>query len=511
MERKCVLAYDVGTSSNKAVLVDTRGKIITSSEVEYGFSYPKPGWVEQDPEDYWKAIIKSTKTILKNAQVNPSEIIGIVFTTQAMGIIPIDKENNILYNNITWVDGRAERQAKRLMNRFLGRKVFKSIVGIEITGKDVIPKLMWLKDHKPDVYAHTQYFLDVNGFLKFKATGKKVAEWSGACSYAFNLKKKDWERIFFKLAGIDTAKLPPLVRSIDNIGGLTKNAAEEMGLEPGIPVFGGCDDTQSAAIGTGAINEGEGHIYLGTSAWVGVMTKREPKFKHGAVCLQSADPSKNLVVGITESAGANLEWLIERFYSLEKKSMNDGNIYELMDKEANDVTPGSDYLIFTPWMLGERCPVSTTTTRGTIYNLGLEHKRGHFVRALSEGIAYNLRWIIENFEQDFRFNIPSLRITGGGSQNDHWMQIFADVTKRKIITTDQPKMAGALGVAMCAFVGSGSFDGFSSVQDVVHEYKTFHPNPQNFEIYDGLFKDYKNLYASLKPAYKKSNTNRFTF
>ena len=239
------------------------------------------------------------------------------------------------------------------------------------------------------------------------------------------------------------------------------------------------------------------------------MTQREPKFKHGAVCLQSADPTKNLVVGVTESAGANLEWLIERFYVTEKKQLKEGNIYDLMDQEANDVAPGSDRLIFTPWLLGERCPVSTTTTRGTIYNLSLEHRRGHFVRALSEGIAYNLRWILENYEQDFKFKIPSLRLTGGGSQNDHWMQIFADVTKRKIVTTNQPKMAGAIGGAMCAFVGAGIFSDFVAVQEIVGQNKVFLPNPENFEVYDTLFKDYKSIYSSLKTAYEDSNSERF--
>lgn len=509
MERKYVIAHDVGTSGVKAVLLDAEGCILASAEENYGFTYPSPGCVEQKPDDYWRAITQSTKTVVKASKIHASEIIGIVFTTQAMGIIPVDKEDNILYNNISWVDGRAERQAEKLMNRFLGRKAFKAFLGIEITGKDVIPKLMWLKENEPELYKKTEYFLDVNGYLKFKATGKKVAEWSGACSYAFNLKKKDWERIFFKFAGIDTSKLPPLVRSVDTVGGLTEEAAKEMGLPAGLPVYGGCDDTQSAAIGSGAIGEGEAHIYLGTAAWVGVMTKRAPKFRHGAVCLQSADPKKNLVVGVTESAGANLEWLIERFYATEKKQLQEGSIYELMDKEASDVAPGSDRLIFTPWLLGERCPVSTTTTRGTIYNLSLEHKRGHFVRALSEGIAYNLRWILENYEKDFGFKIPSLRVTGGGSQNDHWMQIFADVTKRKIVTTNQPKMAGAIGGAMCAFVGSGIFDEFSAVQDIVGTNKEFLSNPENFEVYDALFLDYKSIYASLKTTYEDSNSKRF--
>ena len=509
MKRKYVIAHDVGTSGVKAVVLDVEGNVLSSSEHNYGFTYPNPGWVEQDPEDYWTAIVQSTKSVVKASKISSSEIMGIVFTTQAMGIIPIDKNDNILYNNISWVDGRAEKQAEKLMKRFMGRKAFKAFVGIEITGKDVIPKLMWLKEHEPDLYKRTKYFLDVNGFLKFKATGKKVAEWSGACSYAFNLKKKDWERIFFKFAGIDNSKLPPLVRSVDNVGGLTEEAAKDMGLEVGLPVYGGCDDTQSAAIGSGAIGEGEAHIYLGTAAWVGVMTKREPKFKNGAVCLQSADPTKNFVVGVTESAGANLEWLIERFYALEKSQLKEGSIYDLLDGEANEVPPGSEHLLFTPWLLGERCPVSTTTTRGTIYNLSLEHKRGHFVRALSEGVAYNLRWIIENYEKDFGFKIPSLRVTGGGSQNDHWMQILADVTKRKITTTNQPKMAGAIGGAMCAFVGAGVYNGFEAVKNIILEKKEFTPNPKNYEIYDALFNEYKSLYAALKTSYAKSNLERF--
>lgn len=300
-----------------------------------------------------------------------------------------------------------------------------------------------------------------------------------------------------------------MVRSIDQVGGLTGEAAKAMGLKEGLPIYGGCDDTQSAAIGTGAIGEAEGHIYLGTSAWVGVMTQKEPKFKNGAVCLQSADPAKNLVVGITESAGSNLEWLIERFYGAEKKELNNTQIYELLDDEANEVPQGADRLIFTPWLLGERCPVSTTTTRGTIYNLSLEHKRGHFVRALSEGIAYNLRWIIENYKRDFGYTLDSLRITGGGSQNDHWMQVFADVTKRKIITTNQPKMAGAIGAAMCAFVGAGIYDGFDKVREIVEPEKEFIPNKDNFEIYDDLFSDYQHLYKSLKRTYSNSNAKRF--
>ncbi|RLC24931.1 MAG: hypothetical protein DRH21_04730 [Deltaproteobacteria bacterium] len=509
MSKDLVIAHDVGTSSNKAVLIDEKGTILATAEEFYQSYYPNPGWVEQQAEDYWEAIVKSTRHMLENSNADPSRIVGMVFTTQAMGIIPVDKLGNTLRKNITWVDGRAEKQARWAMKRFFGRKAFKAMIGIEITGKDVIPKLAWLKKRETKIYENAWKFLDVNGYLKFKATGKMVAEWSGACSYAFNLKKKDWEKIFFRVLGIDVQKLPALVKSIDRVGDLTREAAKACGLPEGLAVYGGCDDTQSAAVGSGAILEGEAHIYLGTSAWVGVTTRRAPKFKNGAVCLQSADPKKNLVVGITESAGANLEWLIERFYIREKAELKE-DIYELLDKEASQTPPGSDHLIFTPWLLGERYPVSTTQTRGTIFNLSLEHTRGHFVRALSEGIAYNLRWIIENFEKDFGFRIPNLKVTGGGSQNDHWMQIIADITQRKIEATDRPKMAGAIGAAVIAFVGSGIYPGFEKVKDLVKVRKVFEPNPDHKDIYHEMFENYKDLYHSLKKTYRKANEKRFS-
>ncbi len=409
----------------------------------------------------------------------------------------------------TWVDGRAEEQALWMMNMFGGKAVFKSFLGIEITGKDVIPKLRWLKQNEPSVYNKAFKILDVNGYLRFKATGNMTAEWSGACSYGFNLKKKDWEHLLFIASAIDRTKLPKLIRSVDIAGTLTANAAEELGLPKEIPVFGGCDDTQSAAIGSGCTEEGQAHAYIGTSAWAGVTTAKAPKFKNGAVCLQSADPQKNLVIGITESAGNNLDWMINQFYKKELEITGNEDIYNLLDEEAAKVPAGSEHLIITPWFLGERCPVSTTKTRGTVFNLSLEHTRGHFVKALSEGIGYNLRWILENYERDFGFKITDLRFIGGGSKNNQWMQTIADITGRKITTTNHPIMAGAIGAAMCAFVGSGVFNSFSEVNRMVKPATVFSPELKNKPIYDDLFSNYKDIYKSLKGTYQRANSKRF--
>ena len=503
------LAYDVGTSSVKAILVNQEGAITASSSESYPLFMPQPGWVEQNPKDYWDAICKATRKLIADSNVDVKDIQALAYSTQAMGIIPMTKEGQVLYNNISWVDGRAEEYAVKAMKRLGGKAIFKLIVGVEITGKDVIPKLLWLKDKKPEIWNQTHKVLDVNGYLKYKSTGKMVVEWSGACSYAFNLKNKDWEKIFFKITGIGTEKLADLVKSTDMVGTLTEEAAQAMGLDTHVKVFGGCDDTQAAAVGTTAIAEGEAHIYTGTSAWVGVMTKTAPKFKNGVFTLQSADPKMNFVVGITESAGVNTEWLLENFYQSELKVLSKQEVFDLIEKEVLSSPEGADYLIMTPWFLGERCPVSSTTTRSTIFNLTHHHTRGHIARAHFEGIAHNLKWSIANIEKDFGFKIKSLKITGGGSLNETWMQIIADITEREIVSTSQPLNVGAMGAAVVAMVGNGTLKSFDEVTKLIHSVKTYLPRKEFSALYNKLHLPYRAVFKQLKNTYKNINQERF--
>ena len=504
-----VIAHDVGTSSIKTAFISYEGEVLGQATSPYETFTPNPGWVEQNPEDYWNGAVVNTKQILHGNKLDPKLCGGIVFSTQAMGIILLDENGVLMGNNITWVDGRAEHEADKLMKLLGGKRVFTKIVGLEITGKDVIPKLKWLKKNQADRYERAETIFDVNGYLKFKATGKKVFEWSGACSYGFDLKKKDWERLIFKAAGVDLNKFPPLVRSTDVVGTLLPGVAKEMGLPASTPVFGGCDDTQSAAIGSGANGEGEAHIYLGTSAWAGIMTARNIKHKNGAAVLQSADPGKNILVGITESAGSNVDWMIEKFYKYEKDDPKIKDIFEFIDSEREGVAPGSDHLIFTPWLLGERCPVSTTTTRGTIFNLGLEHSRGHMINAMLEGVAYNLRWIFENFRRDFGFQVKQIRAIGGGSVNSRWMQGIADISGLKVETVSNPNISGTLGAASCAMVGSGVLQSFKDINQFIQAKDLFIPNEENKGIYDKLFASYKGVYKSLRKEYIKANLERF--
>ncbi len=508
METKYIIAHDMGTSSDKAVLVDMEGRIVSTQTEPYPTYYPAPAFVEQDPDDYWRAVCEATAKLVDKTGISADDVKGVVFSTQAMGIIPIDKYGNVLHKNITWVDGRAEKQAHSIMKKLGGKKIFTLVAGTPIMGKDVVAKLIWLKEEMPNVYNDTKYFLDVNGFLKFKCTGVPVAEYSGASSYGLDLKKKKWLSAL-KMTGIDMSKLPPLVKSTDMIGdGLTEEAAKAMKLNAGTPVFGGCDDTQSAAIGSGMIGEGDIHIYLGTSAWVGATSAKQSKFKNGAAAIQSADIDMNLIVGITEAAGSNLEWIKEQFFKKESEELGSG-IYDFMDSVIKDIPAGSDYLICTPWMLGERCPVSTTTTRSTLFNIDPRHTREHLMRAVYEGIGYNLRWILENFKKDYGFYTRKFRIIGGGALNDAWMQMIADITNSEFAIVDNPRNSGALGAAIIAMIGLGELKSFADAKQFVKETKTYRPNPANRHIYDEQFASYKRIYFSLNKAYELANSKRF--
>lgn len=505
---KYIMAHDMGTSSDKAVLVDFAGNIIATAVEPYPTFYPNPAWVEQNPEDYWHAVCKASSRIINENGIDAEDVKGVVFSTQAQGIIPVDESGKVLYNNITWVDGRAEKQAQSIMKKLGGKKIFTLAAGTPIMGKDCIPKIVWLKEERPEIYKQTYKILDVNGYLKYKCTGKMVTELSGASSYGLDLKKKEWLGVM-KLTGVDMEKLPPLVCSTDIVGGLQSEAAEAMALCQGTPVFGGCDDVQAAAVGSGMCGDGDLHIYLGTSAWVAATSKTADKFMHGAAAIQSADREMNLIAGITESAGANIQWLCDEFFAREKEEYGDG-IYKYMDDVIRTIPPGSDHLVCTPWMLGERCPVSSTTTRATLFNINMVHTREHLMRAVYEGIGYNLRWILENYKQDYGFTCDNFRIIGGGALDDGWMQIIADITGKHFAVVKDPRNAGAVGVAVVALIGLGELPGFEAAKDFVQIEKRYKPNPENKAIYDDLFEDYKNIYKSLEKAYIIANGRRFT-
>jgi xylulokinase len=281
-------------------------------------------------------------------------------------------------------------------------------------------------------------------------------------------------------------------------------------LLEGTPVFGGGGDAPAAATGAGAVAEGDGHIYLGTSGWVGVTTRKTPTGHGGVASLQASDPKKALLMAEMETAGACLKWIANEFYKAEQADPTVSNVYALMDEKVLTIPPGSGSLIFTPWMYGERNPVSDTWVRSTFFNLSADHTREHLLRAIYEGIAYNLRWIIEIVEKEFKYPLPVLRLIGGGVRGRPWMQIISDVTGRRVETVADPLEAGAVGIALTAAVGLGIYPDFESLKKIVRVEREFEPQTSNAECYDDLYRTYKRLYSSLRGLYRQVNDERLS-
>jgi len=305
------------------------------------------------------------------------------------------------------------------------------------------------------------------------------------------------------------AKFPPLIRSVDQAGALHAEAAQACGLLTGTPVFGGGGDAPSAAVGAGAVREGDSHIYLGTSGWVGVVTEKTPTGKHGVATIHSADPAKSMLFAEMETAGACLKWIADQFYRSEQDDPEVANVYALMDQDIAQIPPGCDYMVCTPWLFGERAPIADTWVRGTFFNVSADHSREHFLRAVYEGVAYNLRWCIDVVERTFGFPLPTLRIIGGGARGQPWMQIIADVTGRPVETIVKPQEAGAVGAALTAAVGLGLYSSFEELRGVVQVERRFEPRIEHAPVYDALFQAYKRLYHSLRSLYREVNELRF--
>ncbi len=509
MNGKYIIAHDVGTRGSKTVLTDPQGQVLGSAFEGYQVNYPQPHWAEQDPEDWWRAVTRSTQRLLTECSVEPEDILCMIFSTQMLGIIPMDAEGTPLRPGIIWLDGRAGPQAQQLMRKLINPRVFAAVVGAEATGKDVLPKLMWLQQNEPDLMARTCKFLDVNGYLVYRSTGRMIADWTAASATGvFNLKSKKWDDFLIRFLGVPKDKLPDLLPSNEQVGGLTPDAARDFGLLEGTPIIGGTGDVLAAAVGSGAVGEGEGHIYLGTSGWVGVVTEKSPTGRYGVATIQSADTTKCFLIAEMETAGICLQWIADQFYRQEQSDPEMENIFALMDAAVQEIEAGSGRILFTPWMYGERSPVSDVYVRSTFLNLSCDHQREHILRAVYEGVAYNLRWILEIMSHKFGWQQDVIRTIGGGARSDPWLQIIADVTGKRVEKVANPQQAGAVGAALVAAVGLGVYPDFQALKEVIQVTRTFEPNVENAELYNELFDAYKKVYRTLKGIYRQLNQER---
>lgn len=529
---KYIIAHDLGTTNNKAVLVTTDGRIVDSVRQTYpsGIVMPKAGYAEQVPDEWWNAVASTTKNLLQKTQIKSDDIAGMTFATQMQGFMPVTKEGKPLTNSYIWIDARGARLAKERLYKGLikikGYPPLKILNFLRITGgapgittgKDQIPKIYWLEENMPELYKNCYKFLDVKDYIIFKLTGKMVTSTDLAVVWWLLDTRKNsphynhWSQKLCNMAGIPMEKLAEVQSPNFIVGGLTEEAAKKTGLKQGTPIINGAGDMTCAAVGSGAILDGELHINLGTSGWIGGhVTKRKVDIAHYTGCVGSAYPEKYyLVMGHQELSAGAFEWLIREVLYPKEALWKQTDVeagtppYALFEEEASKIPPGSDGLIFTPWLFGERCPLDDYAVRGGLHNLSLDHSRGHIIRAVYEGIALNLKWALFTVENLYS-KVDELRIIGGGATNDLWCQIIADVMDRKIQRVEDVQTAVARGAAMLGSFALGYIKNFEDIGKYIKVERTFSPDSRNRAVYNELFGKFKEIYKLNKKWYKALN------
>lgn len=520
-----ILAIDLGTSGPKVGIVDHNGRVV-GSEFEANPVYLLPdGGAEQDPEDWWQAIVRAAKRLLGRGVVPAAEIIAVACTGQWSGTVALDKDGKHLMNAIIWMDSRGAPHVQQVVHGAInisGYSISKLYQWVRLTGgmptgagKDSIAHILFMMHKYPQIYEQTQMFLEPIDYIGFRLTGRQAASYASITLHWLT-DNRDIQNVVYddrllSLTGVHREKLPELLPVLSVIGTLTPQAARELGLSESVKVVIGAPDVHSAAVGSGAIQDYHPHLYIGTSSWlVCHLPIKRTNVTLGMASLPSALPGKYLVIGEQESAGICLNYLRDQVFfpsdALAQERAPE-NVFKIFDAMVADVAAGSEGLIFTPWLYGERAPVEDPYVRGGFFNQSLKTSRAHMLRAVYEGVAFNSRWLLESMEKFTHCRLDNLRLVGGGAQSEIWCQIFADVLNRTVYQVKDPIHANMVGMAFLAYLGLGLKE-VKDIFDFVQVERVYQPQPEHRSVYDALFREYVRLYRQLKPIYTRLNRHK---
>lgn len=526
-----ILTHDVGTTSNKTCLyrIGDHMELVDSALEDYPLYTLANGGVEQNAEHWWSAICQTTQTIMGRSSISPTQILGMAFCAQMQGFVPVDRSGSVLRNPMSYLDNRATAQIRQGLHhgfpRIEGWNAYKTLRSLQITGglsasvKDPVWKYLWMRDNEPELFTQLYKWLDVNDYLIMRSTGVfSMGIDSANVTFMCDTRpgKIGWSEPICKMFGVDLDHLAPLVKATDIVGRLTPQAAADLGLAEGLPIFGGGGDLSLISIGSGCFNLYDTHLYIGTSGWVVSTVDRRMTDIGGLIAsILGAIPGWYNYIAEQETAGRCLQWvrdhlaldeigvyLAGRPYS-DAEDMRD-NLYEFLNQEVAKVPPGANGLIFTPWLHGNRSPFEDPYARGMFFNIGLETGKRQMIRAVLEGVAYHQRWMLERVEKKVPYQ-ETVRFVGGGAQSSVWAQILADVTGRTIEVVDNAQNAGTVGAAIVCAVGLGLLESFQAAAPLIKITESFSPQPENRAIYDRSFEVFTKLHKNNRQLFQTLN------
>ena len=527
-----IIIYDFGTSSVKTCLfkIDSEIRLVAGSSAEYGLYITDNGGAEQDTEEWWSALCSTTHDLFLKSDIKPSEIDGMAFCSQMQGAVFVDENGNALRRPMNYLDQKGVKEYKDCMGRGIikvsGCSLYKLVRNLIVnyagstSAKDPVWKYKWVEKNEPDVFKKIYKWLDIGDYLTSRCTGRIVRTADTAFAtflYDTRRKKEGWNKGLLNMYNVNPDHMPDIIDCTDQAGTLTATAAEELGLVPGIPVFGGGGDTTFVNIGAGCTKPGDTHIYVGTSGWVSTFMDHQTVDINAMITgVLSAKHGYFNYYAELETAGKCFEWVKDHLaldevgVYLDQKMITDAeskylSLYDYLSTEVGKVPPGANGVIFTPWLHGNRCPFEDSKAGGMFFNIRIDNGKRDMIRAVLEGICYHLRWLLECVEKKVKTS-DIIRFVGGGALSPLTAQMLADITGRTVETVNNTQEVGAIGAALVVAAGIKGEDVLELSRRLVKANRTYVPNPENKEAYERNFRVFKNLYKSNAANYKLLNS-----
>lgn len=483
------LGIDVGTGGSRTVLIDENGHVTASETVEHRlFATPKIGWAEQNPEDWWRATSKAIRRILKD--INAEEISAIGLSGQMHGAVLLDENDRVLRPSLIWCDQRTHKQCDELTKK-IGKENLIELVSNPALTNFTLPKMLWVRENEPEIWEKVRTVLLPKDYVRLRLTGEKATDVAdGSGTLLLDVQNRRWSGELLDLVGIDRDILPELYESQEVSGKVSQKGAEETNLKAGTPVVAGAGDNAAGAIGMGLAGAGAVGVTIGTSGVVFAVTEKPIIDLEGRIhTLCHAVPGRWHVTGVTQAAGLSLRWFRDNFAESES--------FDELVKKASKIPAGSDGVLWTPYLMGERTPHIDPNARATLTGLSAKHTKAHIVRAILEGVAFSLRDSLEIYKS-LGIPLDSIRLGGGGAKSELWRQIQADIF-RQTVEIIEAEEGAAYGAALLAGVGAGYWTTVDEACGSTIKIKQIiEPNFKDSELLNDQYKSYREIYTAFR-------------
>lgn len=481
------IAHDIGTSGLKSSLFSREGSLIKSVLQEYQADF-NGREVTQNPLALFYAVLKGSRQL--SAAVDPQEIKAMSFSAQMNACLLVDEKGTPLHDMFIWADTRAEKQADELIEK-LGFDHIYQITANRASANYSLYKLLWIRENWPDIYRRAYKMLQAKDFVNFKLTGRMVTDHSDASGTgAYDIRRNTWSEEIIKASGVRQDLFPEILLSIEPIGYLLPEVAEQMNLSPKTMVVAGGGDGPCATVGAGCVEDNQFYLTYGTSAWIGG-TVDQPFFDEEKALFSFSHiiPNKYMPLGTMQAAGTSYQYLRNLFEDQDISAKE-------YDQLAKRIAPGSEGLIFQPYLIGERSPIWDPKASGTFIGIRPQHQKAHYARAVLEGVALNLEWILSYFRKIQ--NIQEMVITGGGAVSPILRQIFADVFNVKFLVPENIQESTSIAAAIMAGIGSGYYQDFSCLEKFLKIKEQTLPIDENVAAYQNYIPIFRESYQALE-------------